>query len=372
MRRMIVILLINNILCFCFSQRAVKNPDKPINKMHGRVVELKEILKIDDKPDTYYFRRPHNLKVDSMENIYIIDSKQFLKFNKEGEFVQNLFKYGQGPGEVVFIENYQLIENETIIFNSYPPKILWLDKNGQLLNEKRIDFNGSLNFLFYHQGKFIFKNRNIPGIKKDMAEIDAIDKIISFSRDGQLLDNNIYSFNSKILLVKFSADNFAISEMSNFLVCENDNKSFYFSNTPEYEVKLFDLEKQQVIQAIKRPYRRVKILKGQEKYVIRDRVFYRGKWVSPPLPEYFDDIIRIFKVKDNLWIITSTVDKQKGILVDVFDRKGSYNDNFHLKLPKHIEPYSLILTPLSISENCLYIISRDEQQYYIILKYMLE
>jgi hypothetical protein len=35
-------------------------------------------------------------------SIFVLDEKQFLKFDKKGKFIKNLFKKGQGPGEFLF------------------------------------------------------------------------------------------------------------------------------------------------------------------------------------------------------------------------------------------------------------------------------
>ena len=64
-------------------------------------------------------------------------------------------------------------------------------------------------------------------------------------------------------------------------------------------------------------------------------VYSKGKnykYQTPP-PESFPDIQKLFVVNNYLGVITSTADREKGVLVDVFDRKGRYFDHFYLSLP---------------------------------------
>jgi hypothetical protein len=353
------------------AQTIIKNPGNPLNNTHGRIVRLEMFVKITDESDDYYFRRPGNLKVDSNGNIYLMDSKQLLKFNPNGKFVRNMFKPGQGPGEATFIDNYLPTTEGLMFFNSYPAKMVWLDKNGQLIKEKRIQYNGNLSFLFQHGKQLYFISKKFPLKGKDIETVDVTNRFMLFNTGGELVKNNLYSFTSRLFIARFSSGGFATSELSQFHACMNDKNSFFFVNTHDYEINRFDMVKGAVTLSFKRPYTRVKVTADAGKHVIKDRIALKGKWVSPPLPEYFDDVLRIFKNKDKLWAVTSTV-KDKKILVDVFDMTGKYVDNFYLELPTGIEPYSIISVPMTISNDTLYIIEEESGKNYFIAAYKIK
>jgi hypothetical protein len=56
-----------------FTQEVIENPEKPLIKKAGRVVELKEVLSIHDVGDDYYFKYPSNLKVAPDGSIFFLD-----------------------------------------------------------------------------------------------------------------------------------------------------------------------------------------------------------------------------------------------------------------------------------------------------------
>ncbi|MCX6574896.1 MAG: hypothetical protein NTV82_00725, partial [Candidatus Aminicenantes bacterium] len=47
----------------CSAQTIIQNPEKPLAKNAGRVVALKEVLRIVDEGDKYYFKYPSLLHI---------------------------------------------------------------------------------------------------------------------------------------------------------------------------------------------------------------------------------------------------------------------------------------------------------------------
>jgi hypothetical protein len=66
------------------------------------------------------------------------------------------------------------------------------------------------------------------------------------------------------------------------------------------------------------------------------------------------------------------LDKQKGILVDLFSGEGKYLDNFYLPLPGIKRPDSLESTSYTIVGDYLYIVEPDEEDTPTIVKYRIE
>jgi len=107
------------------AQEMIENPGKPLSKKAGRILKLKEVLRIGDVGDEFYFRFPKNLKVTPDGSIFIQDIDQLLHFDQNGKFVRNFFKKGRGPGEMGYVINYCFHDGNIIIQSSMPYKILW-------------------------------------------------------------------------------------------------------------------------------------------------------------------------------------------------------------------------------------------------------
>ena len=78
----------------------IENPSKPIAANAGRIVTLKEELRLEDTGAGFFFKNPSTIRVSPRGDIFFKDGQeQALLFDPKGRFVRNLFKRGQGPGE---------------------------------------------------------------------------------------------------------------------------------------------------------------------------------------------------------------------------------------------------------------------------------
>jgi len=98
------------------------------------------------------------------------------------------------------------------------------------------------------------------------------------------------------------------------------------SHTSEYQIKIFDLEKNSPGRSFSRKYKRVK----PKSYSDED-IIVQGKKYDELKLKYVQDIKDIFALENCIWVVTSTENK-KGTLIDVFDYRGNYLDNFYLIL----------------------------------------
>jgi len=76
--------------------------------------------------------------------------------------------------------------------------------------------------------------------------------------------------------------------------------------------------------------------------------------------------------KDTLWVVTSTTDKEKRTLIDVFDSEGQYIDNFYIKLPENLVQRYHGNTAMDISGDYLFTIEQNKDGIYTIKKYKIE
>jgi hypothetical protein len=125
--------------------------------------------------------------------------------------------------------------------------------------------------------------------------------------------------------------------------------------TRDYLVETLDLNKGQIVNRFKRKYPSVKYKdRGWEKS------FYE-KFSAPKL-KYEIDIVGLFLNNDSLWVRTSTSDKEKGDLFDVFDAKGGFIDSFYIGPGR---------TLLNSTGNIVYILEKDKVENYLLIKYKI-
>jgi len=125
-----IITAISSILIFCsalIGQTVIENPEKPVSKNAGRVVELTELMRIDDIGGEFFFKYPRNPKVSNDGHLFVLDYEQLLEFDTKGVFVRNYFKKGQGPGEMPEIADYFLVDKMLIVHDRRLLKIIWFD-----------------------------------------------------------------------------------------------------------------------------------------------------------------------------------------------------------------------------------------------------
>ena len=72
--------------------------------------------------------------------------------------------------------------------------------------------------------------------------------------------------------------------------------------------------------------------------------------------DHYTDVQRLLADGDHVWALLSTIDKTKGILVDVFNVHGKYIDRFYLQIPNLEYPDDKIMEHLYYYNGFLYTI----------------
>ena len=352
---------------FLFPQKLVENPEKPSSPNAGRILRLKEELRITDDQGGFYFKNPTNIKISPDGNLFCCDEGQFLKFDDKGKFLANLFRKGQGPGEFEGIGNYLFQNGEIVVFQSRPNKIVRMDRQGELIEEFKPEAPAS-KLLVHFDEKFVMGKSSFPQLKKSGREPEIIDVNwnLLYILEGGKAEETDFSFPvkwiakrlEKAIIANFIVDFTAVPYMKKYLVV---------FHTQDYLLKLFDLEKNQIVTTFSRAYKSVKrkpdkaVMKG-----VRPNTYTLGLPV-----EHHNDIQKLLVREDKIWILTSTLEKNKGVLVDVFDKEGLYIDNFYLPLAGNITLEGLGQHSICVSGNYLYIVENDENDIPSIVKYRI-
>jgi hypothetical protein len=348
------------------AQTVIENPEKPSSKNSGREVELVELMRIHDVGGDYYFKYPRNPKVSPDGSLFVQDHEQLLQFDPNGAFVRNYFKKGQGPGEMQRIADYFFVKDALIVHDARLQKILRFDFEGKLIDEFRIHELPMFSRLhLFQNGTYYFCGHRIPSTEGKPEVVDVSYDLIAASEGGENIEPvKSFPVESFAISAGGSGGMISIAELvtipikGNLVVC----------HTQEYLLKILDLESGKIVRSFRRKYKRVTVPKGRR---VGGTVGIEGKTYTAPR-EYLNDISRLFSCGDLLWVITSTVKKDKGVVVDVFDFEGRYVDSFHLKIPGESDLVAIGYRPMTISNGFLFRTVRNEDETYSIRKYRIE
>jgi len=119
---LLFLIILIGITAFAINEekQIIENPKDPSSKDVGRIVQLKEIMRIEDDGEQLIFRGPYDLQIGTDGSIYFYDSWRLYKFDSEGKFIFGIIKQGQEPGEASLRTSYFLkSSNKDKIINSF-------------------------------------------------------------------------------------------------------------------------------------------------------------------------------------------------------------------------------------------------------------
>jgi len=347
--------------------KITENPAVPQNQNAGRVIALEEIMRISDESGDFYFKRPGKIRIAPDESIFLTDDDQFLRFDKNGKFLNNQHKKGEGPGEYSSIRSYQFIDNKIIIFSYQPAKIIETDMKGNLLKEYRLQEQiGFKQILGFIGEKFWFVGSSFRELlKRNTGEHTLFQELAWGTRAGKIEKTGIL-FPEKLYMKKISSKKrmaVAIRSMAKPIFAWDRAKNLYVSDAQKYLVRQVDLEKVKIVRTFTRKYTRIPYKDERSK----EEKEKEGSIGDDP--EYFSDIQGLHVQGDKIWVVTSTLAKEKGVLVDVFTMEGKYIDNFYLPLPRikkvsHLEGETFILY-----KDFLFTVESDEDGNIEVVQY---
>ncbi len=350
------------------AQTKIENPKKPLNSHAGREMSLEEIMQINDVGGEFFFKYPTNLKVSANGFIFIEDMNQLLQFDSEGKFIRNFYKKGQGPGEMLSIGNVVFHGDHLIVHDSWSNKIMLFYFNGERVDEFRIRENTNLSrFLLSRDDKYYFLSSERPMAEKTSI-VDLFQKIIRVSEKGDEVEE-LTQFPTKGYIVVGKQGSRIFYDISSVITVPFRDKYLFVSHTREYLVKLYDVENDKVIRSFNRKYKRIKTLPDEKR---RGGASMGGKPVYAPRQKYKSDIQNLLVYKDNLWVVTSTKDKEGKTLVDVYDIEGKYIDNFYIKLPEGLVKRYHGDTSMAVFGDYIYILEKNRDETFSIKKYRIE
>ncbi len=351
--RAIAVAVVSLALCpaILLSQQIIENPEKPLAKNAGRVLELKEILRITDESGEFYFKYPTQLQVAGDGSIFLVEPEgEFLHFTQDGKFIKNLYKKGEGPGEISRTFSYFIRGQELIIFDSNKRKIWSTDYDGTLLREYAIPNTGAFGFLGIRNNDFVFSKSVYPAAEERKGLIDIPYSVYLTSIDGKA-ERQVFTFYFKLFMTQRAGRSWAPS----IAVLGPDKQVIVGSFHTEYTIQVVDIEKGQVIRAFNRDYPRVKHKADQSE---RD---FSQRTGAPPM-DFEPDVRGLKLADDRIWVRTSTTDPKKGDLWDVFSMDGKFLDCVYLGPERAV---------LRIDPDAIFVTEKNPDETIAVVKYKI-
>jgi len=334
------------------AQEVIENPAKPLSKDAGRVLKLTEVWRITDEGGEFFFKYPNNLQIAEDGSIFVADADEFLKFSPDGKFLRNIFKKGQGPGELGDYFHYFVFGREIYVqdFNSH--RFWRADFDGVFQDQISLANKDYNDFVGVVPDGFLFMRQVLPPPSERTGKLmEIIHTVAVIARDGSFR-RDVATFKPRTFLgyqAGMGWDN-SITKL------DADSKLLFALHSRDYLVEAVDLASGTIIKRFGRDYPKVPHVEKEYEPDFRKRT-------GAPKIEFEADVKNLYPVGDRLWVETSTEDEAKGRLVDVFDKGGRFADSFYLGAGR---------TLMAVREDAVFCQQKNEDETIAIVKYRIE
>ena len=329
----------------------IENPSRPLANDAGRVLKLTEVWRITDEGGDFYLQAPRNLQTEIGGSIFITDSDEFLRFSADGKFIKNIFKKGQGPGEIGGSFMY-FVQGRDVFIQDLNSWRLWRADFDGVFQEQIAIKNKDISVLIgVVPDGFIFISMVWPPRSEWTGRMMDVLHIVDFFSKDDSDRRNIATFKTNAFLSPQTATNWD----SSITALSPDGKSLYAFFGREYHIEIVNLGGSLAAKRFRRTYPRVPHV---EKSWESDS---RKKYGFPKI-EYETDIKGLYPIEGRVWVETSTEDKTKGRLIDVFNKDGRFIDSFYLGPGRSL---------MAVRESHIFCQEKNEDETITIVKYRI-
>jgi hypothetical protein len=333
------------------SQQVIENPEKPLAKNAGRVLKLQEVWRINDDSGEFYFKYPSQLQIAADGSIFLSDTEQFLRFSADGKYLKNLYKKGEGPGEISRDFDFFVVGNELVIRDFNKERIWRTDYDGKFLGEFDIRGKRYNSFIGVRKDDFIFSKSEYPPLSERTSKLIELPLTVLLTSKNGKTEKPVVTFHPRM----FMAPNAMRSWDQSIELLSGDGKYVIGYHGLQYLIEIVDIDHGRIIRSFNRKYTRIKYI---EKDWEKD---FNNKYGVSAM-DYDSDIKDLKLNGDWIWVWTSSNDPNKGDLWDVFNLDGAYLDNFYLGAGKSL---------LKANGDEIYVTEKREDESIVLIKYKI-
>jgi hypothetical protein len=342
----------------------IENSGAPEAKNAGRVLGLKEILRIKDDGAAFFFKEPY-LNIDAVGDgsLFVQDGLKLYKFAPDGRYLGNFVKTGQGPGEItVELTEFLVRGGELVLFSAPSSKLMVLDLSGKLLKEIKFTQRTFFDLVGYDGQTFFVTNLRIAEFGRKEGLQRRNNYLFRLAPDGTSAETPTVFGTEDLIRIYPGRDGrpggIGASSVAWMRRSPTTATCFFMADAEDYLIKRIDLRTAAVDRTFRRSYRRIKNL-------TKDKESRAG------FPDFENDIHRLLVQDDSLWALTSTFDPKRGILTDVFDFDGRFLDSFFLPIfnARTGDSFSRRYMPMAIQGNYLFVVEHDADWNFSVVKY---
>jgi len=289
-----------------------------------------------------------NFSYSPWGNYYILESDRITEWNAEGNFIREIGKIGQGPGEFSRILGINF-NDDKIFVNDQGTKLIIYSKNGSFLKQIHLDFFLTNNFVPTNDNEIIgvILLNTESGRLGQVCRINAEGKISSFLDKPNLHGQWTVKYSKQGGVVGGAISPEATPS---FILCQG-SKGVWIAHNSRYVISFYDY-KGNIIKQIKRQIKPSFISKEIRQYGDK-KLNFKSKMPAPFFSQILSD------EADRIFVIKSPQYRQKkhAIEADVFNERGDFL--FSVRLP---------MKPKLILNGFIYFISEDPEGWQIIKK----
>ena len=332
--------------------QVIENPAKPAAKNAGRILQLTEVWRITDDGGEFFFKNPRNLQVADDGSIFLAEDEQFLKFSPDGKFLKNLYKKGQGPGELESDFQYYVYGKDLFILDFHSRR-LWRADQGETFQEQvRLENKNYGDFLgVLPEGYLLSRTVMPPPNERTGKLMEILPTVALVDWDGRE-EKDICTFRPR----SFLGHQMGMFWDYSIKTLSPDGKILFAYHGRDYLIELVDLAAARVVKRFRRQYPKVPYIEKEWEPE------FRKKYGTPKI-EFETDVTRLYPVGEILWVVTSTDDKAKGRLIDIFDKDGRFLDSFYLGAGR---------TLMAVREDSIFCLEKNEDESLTIAKHRIE
>jgi len=335
-----------------FAQTVIENPAKPKAENAGRVLALTEMWRITDDGGEFFFKYPHNLQIAKDGTVFLAEAEQFLKFAPDGKFARNLYRKGQGPGEIGREFDY-FVQGHDLFIQDMNSRRFWrADLDGVFQEQITLANKDLRGFVGALPDGFLFLKSVWPPYEERTGRLmETLETVALVARDGSDR-RDIITFKPR----EFLAPQAGMSWDPSITTLSPDGEELYAMHSRDYLIEVVDLAASKIVRRFARDYPKVPHVESSWE------PDFRKKYGAPKI-EHESDIRALYPVGERLWVETSTDDKTKGRLIDVFDQDGRFVDSFYLGTGRAL---------MAVQEGFVYCQEKSEDETITLVKYLIE